>query len=84
MKNVRFKLPGNGGKSMTSPGVIDEEAPFEVEGSAFFGTGRTGVKADADMSAFNKLISLALIGGNNVVNSYCKNSKRKKICKIST
>ena len=41
--NVRFNLPGNGGKSMTSPGVIDEEdlvanwkAPFEVEGSAFF------------------------------------------------
>ena len=61
--------------------VVDEEAPFEVEGSAFFGTGRTGVKADADMSAFNKLISLALIGGNNVVNSYCKKFKEKKIVK---
>ena len=58
--------------------VIDEEAPFEVEGSAFFWT---GVKADADMSAFNKLISLALIGGNNVVNSYCKKFKEKKIVK---
>ena len=67
-------LPGNGGNSVLGEdSVVNWKAPFEVEGSAFFWTG-----LKADISLFNKLISLALIGGNNVVNSYCKNSKRKR------
>ena len=36
--NVRFNLPGNGGKSGVDEedSVVNWKAPFEVEGSAFF------------------------------------------------